>query len=86
MRARPRGHESAVNAHAHVCQVGGYLGYVGYFCLAAGIGLGSSVEINTFSSWANLLSQGEWLTTMQPLALCADLVPSSALLCGSTQG
>ncbi|KAF6261741.1 hypothetical protein COO60DRAFT_1699671 [Scenedesmus sp. NREL 46B-D3] len=34
--------------------VGGYLGYVGYFCLAAGIGLGCSTTINTFSSWANL--------------------------------
>jgi SulP family sulfate permease len=39
-------------------QVGGYLGYVGYFCLAAGIGLGSSVEINTFASWAHLLTAG----------------------------
>lgn len=38
--------------------VGGYLGYVGYFCLAAGIGLGCSTTINTFSSWANLFGHG----------------------------
>eukprot|EP00878_Enallax_costatus_P013193 GHUV01013790.1.p1 GENE.GHUV01013790.1~~GHUV01013790.1.p1 ORF type:complete len:1035 (+),score=287.38 GHUV01013790.1:628-3732(+) len=35
--------------------VGGYLGYVGYFCLAAGIGLGCNTTINTFTSWGNLL-------------------------------
>jgi hypothetical protein len=39
--------------------VGGYLGYVGYFCLAAGIGLGCNTTINTFSSWANLFAHGE---------------------------
>jgi SulP family sulfate permease len=38
--------------------VGGYLGYVGYFCLAAGIGLGCNTTINTFSSWANLFAHG----------------------------
>ena len=27
--------------------IGGYLGYVGYFCIASGIGLGSSVEIGS---------------------------------------
>ncbi|KAF8062987.1 hypothetical protein HT031_003826 [Scenedesmus sp. PABB004] len=35
--------------------VGGYLGYVGYFCLAAGIGLGSNVQIGSFTSWGQLL-------------------------------
>ncbi len=38
--------------------VGGYLGYVGYFCLAAGIGQGSGVQIGSFSSWLNLCTQG----------------------------
>lgn len=38
--------------------VGGYLGYVGYFCLAAGIGLGTNTTIDTFSSWSNLASTG----------------------------
>lgn len=38
--------------------VGGYLGYVGYFCLAAGIGLGTSTTIDTFGSWANLATKG----------------------------
>jgi SulP family sulfate permease len=39
--------------------VGGYLGYVGYFCLAAGIGLGCNTTINSFSSWANLFAHGK---------------------------
>lgn len=26
--------------------VGGYLGYIGYFCLAAGLGIGSGREVN----------------------------------------
>lgn len=39
--------------------VGGYLGYVGYFCLAAGIGLGCNTTINTFTSWGNLCNHGE---------------------------
>eukprot|EP00879_Flechtneria_rotunda_P026975 GHRR01028828.1.p1 GENE.GHRR01028828.1~~GHRR01028828.1.p1 ORF type:complete len:515 (+),score=170.87 GHRR01028828.1:54-1547(+) len=34
--------------------VGGYLGYVGYFCLAAGIGLGCNTNIDSFSSWSHL--------------------------------
>jgi SulP family sulfate permease len=38
--------------------VGGYLGYVGYFCLAAGMGLGTSTTIDTISSWSNLASAG----------------------------
>jgi SulP family sulfate permease len=38
--------------------VGGYLGYVGYFCLAAGIGLGTNTTIDTFTSWTALASQG----------------------------
>ena len=29
--------------------VGGYLGYVGSFCLAAGIGLGAGVNVNYIS-------------------------------------
>ena len=34
--------------------VGGYLGYVGYFCLAGGMGLAAGVEINTLFSWSRL--------------------------------
>jgi hypothetical protein len=43
--------------------VGGYLGYVGYFCLAAGVGLGTSTHIEGFATWTALLAKGEgcWL-------------------------
>lgn len=44
--------------------VGGYLGYVGYFCLAAGIGLGCDTTINTFTSWKNLIDHGEAHVTL----------------------
>jgi hypothetical protein len=33
-------------------------GYVGYFCLAAGVGQGAGVQISSFSSWLNLFSRG----------------------------
>ncbi|KAK9810835.1 hypothetical protein WJX73_000129 [Symbiochloris irregularis] len=36
--------------------VAGYLGYVGYFCLAAGISLACNVEVDSFLSWRNLFS------------------------------
>ncbi|KAK9811232.1 hypothetical protein WJX72_000395 [[Myrmecia] bisecta] len=35
--------------------VGGYLGYVGYFCLAAGVALATGAEVNTFTSWTHIL-------------------------------
>lgn len=35
--------------------VGGYLGYIGYFCLAAGLGIGSGKEVNDPSSLMQLL-------------------------------
>ncbi|GFH14135.1 uncharacterized protein HaLaN_10132, partial [Haematococcus lacustris] len=31
--------------------VGGYLGYVGYFCLAGGVALGTSTQISSLGSW-----------------------------------
>ena len=32
----------------HLClQVGGYLGYVGYFCFAAGVSLACHVQVRT---------------------------------------
>jgi hypothetical protein len=33
-------------------------GYVGYFCLAAGIGQGAGVQIGSFSSWLGLFTRG----------------------------
>eukprot|EP00877_Chromochloris_zofingiensis_P013889 jgi/Chrzof1/8754/Cz03g23090.t1 len=52
--------------------VGGYLGYVGYFCLAAGIGLGCNTRIDTFSSWLHLFTK-DALIKLIP-TLCAALV------------
>ncbi|PSC75492.1 Sulfate Permease Family [Micractinium conductrix] len=34
--------------------VGGYLGYVGYFCVASGLGLGCGVQLGPLASWAQL--------------------------------
>lgn len=32
--------------------VGGYLGYIGYFCLAAGASLGTGLNVDSFTTWA----------------------------------
>lgn len=34
--------------------VGGYLSYVGFFCIASGLGLGCGIQLGTLSSWAQL--------------------------------
>ncbi|GLC59516.1 hypothetical protein PLESTB_001495700 [Pleodorina starrii] len=34
--------------------VGGYLGFVGYFCIAGGTALAAGVQVDTLLSWANL--------------------------------
>lgn len=57
--------------------VGGYLGYVGYFCLAAGIGLGTNTTIDTFTSWTALASQGG---SMQADSECLDALRAQAAL------
>ncbi|GIL50885.1 hypothetical protein Vafri_6858 [Volvox africanus] len=36
--------------------VGGYLGFVGYFCIAGGTSLASGVQVDTLTSWTNLIS------------------------------
>ncbi|KAI8470530.1 MAG: hypothetical protein J3K34DRAFT_255209 [Monoraphidium minutum] len=53
--------------------VGGYLGYVGYFCLAAGVGLGAGVQVGSFSSWLNLFAR-------DPLIKLAPTVVSALVL------
>lgn len=35
--------------------VGGYLGYIGYFCLAAGASLGTGLTIEGFATWSKFL-------------------------------
>lgn len=41
--------------------VGGYLGYIGYFCLAAGASLGTGLTVDGFTTWSQffLRSEGE---------------------------
>ncbi|KFM27903.1 Uncharacterized protein C24H6.11c [Auxenochlorella protothecoides] len=48
--------------------IGGYLGFVGYFCIASGLALACSVSIDTISSWANLASV-DALTKLVPAVL-----------------
>jgi SulP family sulfate permease len=53
--------------------MGGYLGFVGYFCAASGVGLGASVEVDTLLSWGRLLGAA-------PLAKLAPTLASTALM------
>jgi len=50
--------------------VGGYLGYIGYFCLAAGLGIGSGREVNDPSTLLQLLDP-ELALKMSLLAVTA---------------
>lgn len=34
--------------------IGGYLSFVGYFCIASGLGLGCGVELGSLASWLQL--------------------------------
>ncbi len=38
--------------------IGGYLGYVGYFCLAGGAGLAANVELNDLIQWLDVIHPG----------------------------
>jgi MFS superfamily sulfate permease-like transporter len=53
--------------------VGGYLGYVGYFCLAAGVALACGVEVDTFPSWANLFAKEPAIKFVPTFAATAAL-------------
>lgn len=48
--------------------IGGYLSFVGYFCVASGIGLGVSQDIGTIASWVNLF-QADALVKLVPTVL-----------------
>jgi SulP family sulfate permease len=48
--------------------IGGYLSFVGYFCVASGIGLGVSQDIGSIASWANLFN-ADALTKLVPTLL-----------------
>jgi sulfate permease, SulP family len=50
--------------------IGGYLAFVGYFCLAAGVSLASGVPINADPvSWLNLADADALLKLLPALAL-----------------
>ena len=52
--------------------VGGYLAFIGYFCLEAGVGLAISVTMSTVGDWAHL-ANAEALMLATP-ALVAGLI------------
>jgi hypothetical protein len=54
--------------------IGGYLSFVGYFCLASGVGLGTSLDIGSLASWARLLSWDAAAKLAPTLASCAAMI------------
>lgn len=45
---------AAVVQYLPLPAVGGYLSYVGYFCLASGLGLGCGIQLGSAASWTQL--------------------------------
>jgi len=54
--------------------MGGYLGFVGYFCIASGIGLGSSVEIGSLASWSALFARLPLIKLIPTVTSCVLMV------------
>ncbi|KAG2444838.1 hypothetical protein HXX76_001579 [Chlamydomonas incerta] len=60
--------------------VGGYLGFVGYFCIAGGTALAAGVQVDTLVSWAHLLAPDPLIkllpaaATITVLMLCVEHV------------
>jgi len=54
--------------------VGGYLGYIGYFCLAAGASLGTGLTVDGFTTWSQFFLRGEGAGPDQHLAFFCDPV------------
>lgn len=48
--------------------VGGYLAFVGFFCLAAGVSIASGVQLPTLASWQGLLTADALLKLAPALA------------------
>lgn len=57
-----RHHAIAVNDKV----VGGYLGFVGYFCFCAGVSLSSGITVSTPASWLNLALDPQALLRLAP--------------------
>ncbi|BDA44720.1 Uncharacterized protein C24H6.11c [Coccomyxa sp. Obi] len=54
--------------------IGGYLGYVGYFCIAAGVALACDVEIDSFTSWKHLANQDALIKLVPAVGATAALL------------
>ncbi|KAK9845864.1 hypothetical protein WJX81_004564 [Elliptochloris bilobata] len=67
--------------------VGGYLGYVGYFCFAAGISLACGIEVGSFTSWAKLADADALMRLAPTMGATALLLAAMKLapLCTGTR-
>jgi len=54
--------------------MGGYLAFVGYFCISSGIGLGTSVEIGSLASWSGLFHRLPLIKLVPTVASCIVMV------------
>lgn len=66
--------------------VAGYLGYVGYFCLTAGIAQGTSLPIHDPSSWILLLTRPDAYTKELATFACYGAILASIKLVKSQAG
>ncbi|PRW58874.1 sulfate transporter [Chlorella sorokiniana] len=58
--------------------VGGYLSYVGYFCIASGLGLGCGIQLGPLASWAQLWDPQVALRVLPTLGSTALLMLTMA--------
>ncbi|KAG2448594.1 hypothetical protein HYH02_006485 [Chlamydomonas schloesseri] len=54
--------------------VGGYLGFVGYFCIAGGTALAAGVQVDTLESWVHLLALDPLIKLLPAAATIAVLM------------
>ena len=54
--------------------MGGYLGYVGYFCIASGTGLGSSQEIGSLTSWVRVFNRDSLIKLIPTVSACLSMI------------
>ena len=55
--------------------VGGYLGFVGYFCMSSGIGLGCNIDLEYLRGWLDLFGSTQPMIKFIPtLATCIALI------------
>lgn len=54
--------------------MGGYLGFVGYFCIASGIGLGCSQDISSLISWVSIFNKDSLVKLIPTMLSCFLMV------------